>query len=294
MTSAAGPSKEEAPCCGRRVRFAADNRYKIVEVAPQSCSSCTGDEGFQKSQVKVEAELLKPKGYAVLLKNCFDETDKQAQKHINAFAQLPGNEYPRGLEVYLSRHHREDCDQNHKKVTSAVLRRQKTMKAADAPADVLSEKLRSVSKKHSRSSRIFARRLGIADARAVREGDDLIKALTMVKELNQGNAKMVRRKESTEDMSSLSKQGKQGVAIFGLAYMASRTRTHGSSSAPRKLDRIPVPAPMLSVRRRAEGTSLANSCSEVIQDALNLLDFSDEDDSSIEENPAVATVAKTA
>lgn len=283
---------ESAATCSKRcVQFSEEVSYRASVASDGEdndlcCPPCPSTED-QRCCVRVEAVLLKPKGFGVLLKNCFDEKDKSVQKHINAFSKLPGNDYPRGLEVYLSRQHREALDDLHRKVTQGVLRRQKALKEAGTPCDVTCEKLRSISKKHSRSSRIFARRLGLADARAVREGDDHINAFMLVKELNKGNAKMVRRKESMEDMSSA---GKQGVLpqMFGLAFIASQ---RNATSEPRKLDRVPVAVPVLSAR------SGATVCSDAIQDALDLLGFSSDEECSytdVDVDIVTRVVAKTA
>jgi hypothetical protein len=258
----------------RCVRFTGETSYRAsVTSAGEEIDLCCPSTEDHRCRVRVEAELLKPKGFGVLLKNCFVEKDKTSQKHINAFSQLPGNDYPRGLEVYLSRQHRETLDDIHRKVIQGVLRRQRTLTEADTPYDVICEKLRSISKKHSRSSRIFARRLGLADARAVREGDDHINAFMLVKELNKGNAKMAQRKASTEDMSSAGKQGglPHCQKVFGLAFIASQ---RNQTSPPRKLDRVPGHVPVLSAR------CSATACSEVIQDTLDLLEFSSEDECS--------------
>jgi hypothetical protein len=231
-----------------------------------------------KKQVREEADALKPKGYGLLLKNGFDETQPtQTQRQLDALAQLPGEHYPRGSEVYLSRQHREERDEIHERLVKAVLKRQRTLKTKDMPKDVVAEKLRNVSKKHSRSSRLFARRLGLADQRAVQEGDDVIKALNIVKDLRSGNAKMVRRKSSIEmDLSKLASEGKHnGPQSFGLAYMAGHRNHSGSSkvnqSFPVKPTRISLDSSNHSTHRDPNKT-----CLSVLQSALDLLDLGDD------------------
>lgn len=227
-----------------------------------------------REKAKEDAEVLKTKGYGILLKNGFDEGDKRAQKHINAFSQLPGVDCPRGTEVYLSKQHRDEVDRTHSKVVKRVVTRQR-----GTP-----DRLRNISRKQSRGSRIFARRLGIADQRAVREGDDLCKAQAMVKDLNQENAKMVQRKASVHDMGGLlgnakmaqrkasvqdlggltgTKNGTVGP-IFGLAFVATQI-------AQSKADRARV-----TIQSRPSADAV-QKCANVIQDALACLDLDDED-----------------
>lgn len=226
-----------------------------------------------REKVREDAEDLKTKGYGILLKNGFDEGDLRAQKHINAFSQLPGVDYPRGTEVYLSNQHRDEVDRVHSKLVKSVLSRQRGHP----------DRLRNISRKHSRGSRIFARRLGIADQRAVREGDDLFKAQAMVKDLNQGNAKMAQRKASVQDMGVLTGNAKMAQRkasvqdmgcltgkknstvgpIFGLAFVAAQI-------AQTKGERAPV-----NTLQSRPSAGAVQKCANVIQDALACLDLDD-------------------
>jgi len=215
----------------KQVKFAEDDSVALISYSdvPENPLWLVPDEYVAlKTQIREDADALKPKGYHLLLKDCFDEVNKQrAQKHIDAFAQLPGFHCGRGCEMYLSRQHRESRDFNYVSLSTAVLHRQRVLKSKQAGPDFLADKLRSVSRKHSRSSRIFARRLGLADQRAARDGDDLVKAVDIVRELNfNGNAKKAMRKVSNpNDLCDMPyedlpyEREEKGVAqMLGLSY----------------------------------------------------------------------------
>lgn len=220
-----------------------------------------------RNLVKADADYLKTKGYGMLLKNGYDENDKSVQKHMNALSQLPGRECPRGTEVHLFHQHRDQVDRIHCKVVQGVLNRQRLLCQKSASEELVPEKLRSISRKHSRHSRIFARRLGLADQLAVKEGDDIWKARSIIKELNQGNAKMARRKVSTPDVCSLGEKVCGASQMVGLAYMSARVN-HSS-----KFNQFPD-----SVFSPTTKTESKNTFSNVIQDALSLLEEEDLDE----------------
>ena len=232
-----------------------------------------------RNQVKDDADYLKAKGYGILLKNAFDENDRMAQKHLDAFSQLPGRECPRGTENYLFHQHRDHVDRIHSKVVKGVLSRQRLLKQKNTNVELVPDKLRSISRKHSRSSRLFARRLALADQHALRDGDDIWKAQRIIKELNQGNAKKAQRKVSVPDVCSLGDKVGGVSHMVGLAYMASRIN-HSSISQNTSLP----PA------AKTDRTAAKNTFSNVIQDALSLLDEEDLDASFC----APSFMAKTA
>lgn len=253
----------------KSVRFADENDVVLFYVEEAFYPLWLAPEELleMRNQAKKDAEYLKTKGYGILLKNGFDESDKLAQKHMSAFSRLPGRECPRGTEVYIFHQHRDQVDRNHSKVVKTVLNRQSLLCQKDSPS---SDKLRSISRKHSRNSKLFARRMGLADQRAVKEGDDLWKAQGIIKELNMGNAKMVRRKASITDVKSMGSKVGGGVAqMVSLAYMTSQIAHKNYSPSS---DQVPVA--VLSSGRRAG----KNTFSNVILDALDLLDDDLSDD----------------
>ena len=257
---------------GKRVRFNGNDSIVVFEAGEAESPLWLAQEEYDdfRQKVQEEADSLKPKGYSILLKNGFDESFALSQKYLNAFAKLPEEHCLRGSEVYISKQHRENRDQILRKLSKAVLRRQHLLLENETPADELAEKLRSISKKNSRGSRIFARRIGLADQRAVKEGDDLLVAFAIVKELTVGNAKMARRKASVQT----------GLAgMTGLAYMssASSLRINQEFSSTSKMKGRPnttIPTILLPTAHAANGTG--NSCSRVIKDALGLLDNGDD------------------
>lgn len=261
----------------KAVSFADDNDVVVYPVEDSLCPLWFAPEELVdlRNQVKEHAEHLKAKGYGMLLKNVFDENNKSVQKHINALAKLPGRECPRGTEVYLFHQHRDQVDRNHSNVVKNVLNRQRLLRQRNI--ELGEDKLRSISRKHSRNSRIFARRVGIADQRAINEGDDLWDAQTIIKELNQGNAKMAQRKVSVPDVYSLGDKVGGVSNMVNLAYMASRLN-HSSSKIP---DAVLSPST----------SKTKNTFSNVIQDALTLLE---DEDLAVPSLGAPSFMAKTA
>lgn len=246
----------------KKVRFVEEDNCVIQISAEDAVSSLwLGSEEYidLKKEAREQADFLRFKGYGVLLKRCFDSAT-EVQKHINALAQLPGAEYPLGVEQYLSQQHGEERDWTKDKVRQAVLNRQHILTERNVPAELVSEKLRAVSRKHSRGSRIFARRLGIGLEHALNVGDDAEVAQSLVKSLNLGNAKRVSRRHSLNRRKDGIDEG--GVAtMMGMAYLSSKFSQHN-------VERISL-APS-----RPTNT---DSCVNLIQNALDLLEFDNDE-----------------
>lgn len=75
----------------------------------------------------------------------------------------------RGLEQWVKPSHGERQHYHKRKTIEAVLDIQKVMRARNDDQDLINEELANISMKHSVHSKLFAQRLGKADAEAARE-----------------------------------------------------------------------------------------------------------------------------
>lgn len=183
-----------------KVRFSErENSVVLFESSPDNEESDTRPEPAQRPRVdprkraRDDASKLMPKSYGDLLCGSFEDPLDNCQDNINAFVlDVPDADHARGLERYLSPQHKDERDGAREDVVEAVLSRQRQLRKqrvrgvqrrnsihndgrAQKPilsGDELMEKLRNASRRYSRPSRIFARRLGIADELAVQQMDD--------------------------------------------------------------------------------------------------------------------------
>lgn len=263
----------------RRVSFSHEDIVEVFEIGEAESPLWYATEDYQglRQNLRDKAEFLKPRGYGILLKNAFDESFTLSQKYLNAFAKLPPEHCLRGCESYISKQYREEREHAVRRQSKAVLRRQKALQDDESiPAEVRAEKLRSISKKNSRGSRVFARRIGLADQRAIKEGDDLMIAIEIVKEMNLGNAKMARRKGSMQtslaSMTSMTYLAPSSCANINQKFTVrttSRPMTSLITNATPPTQRIPVTG--------KQHATASNRCSSVIGDALELLELGEEE-----------------
>ena len=262
----------------RRVSFSHEDNVEVFETIEAESPLWYATEDYQvlRQRLRDEADFLKPKGYGILLKNAYDESFKLSQKYLNAFAKLPAEHCLRGCENYISKQYREEREYCVRRLSKAVIRRQKTLQDDESiPAEERAEKLRSISKKNSRGSRVCARRIGLADQRAVKEGDDLMMAIEIVKEMNLGNAKMARRKDSVQtDLASMT----------SMAYLAPSLRTNVNQEFAARTSRsttsLTTNATPPRIRMPDSGEqhrAVSNRCASVIGDALELLELGEDD-----------------
>lgn len=154
--------------CTRKVRFSEDSVVCVLEARSDEHRNLAKRVDPRKA-AREQAYILIPKGYGHLLSGCFEDPIDSCQENLNAFvAGVPDRDNSRGLERYMSQQHKEERDQAREDVIEAVLRRQQRLKLDGENADDVANKLRSACRRHSRDSRVFARRLGIADDLAAR------------------------------------------------------------------------------------------------------------------------------
>ncbi|CAB9510737.1 expressed unknown protein [Seminavis robusta] len=128
-------------------------------------------------QAREEAQHWIDKGcYEFLLKDSFHEgSDELAQARMNAYAQLPGEDYCRGLERHVCREHGLKRDSFKKGAIRAIVNEGRKRRDAGMPLDKSWYQLGEISRKLSFLAARFARRVGTADEIVVRLGEDASK-----------------------------------------------------------------------------------------------------------------------
>jgi hypothetical protein len=137
-------------------------------------------------QARMEADAWISKGcYDFLLKDTFHDTsDFSAQEKMDAYAQLPGDDYCRGLERHVCREHGMKRDGFKKGAIRAIVNEGRKRKERGMGVDQSWYQLGEISRLLSKHATIFARRVGAADALVVREGEDKSKVLKLQQQEN--------------------------------------------------------------------------------------------------------------
>lgn len=126
------------------------------------------DEFFDmKKASRLFAKQWRLAGFTVLLKDTYEHPRSDAQKVLNAFVQLEGNDCGRGMERRGSKEHGEERTYLKKRALQAVLLHQRRLVVRGADTDELWEELGDVSQDYTRTAKIFARRMAKADENAV-------------------------------------------------------------------------------------------------------------------------------
>jgi hypothetical protein len=126
------------------------------------------DEFFDlKKASRLFAKQWRLNGFTVLLKDTYEHPRSDAQRVLNAFVQLEGNDCGRGMERRGSKQHGEERTYLKKRAIQAVLLHQRRLLVRGADMDELWEELGDVSNDYTRIAKIFARRIAKADENAV-------------------------------------------------------------------------------------------------------------------------------
>lgn len=126
------------------------------------------DEFFDmKKASRLFAKQWRLNGFTVLLKDTYEHPRSDAQKVLNAFVQLEGNDCGRGMERRGSKEHGEERTYLKKRALQAVLLHQRRLLVRGAGQEELWEELGDVSQDYTRTAKIFARRMAKADENAV-------------------------------------------------------------------------------------------------------------------------------
>lgn len=120
-----------------------------------------------KKASRLFAKQWRLNGFTVLLKDTYEHPRSDAQRVLNAFVQLEGNDCGRGMERRGSKQHGEERTYLKKRAIQAVLLHQRRLLVRGADMDELWEELCDVSSDYTRTAKIFARRIAKADESAV-------------------------------------------------------------------------------------------------------------------------------
>lgn len=114
-------------------------------------------------------------GYNFLLKNTYKDPCHDAQNKLDAYSQLDGGDYCRGLERHVCKQHGALRDAFKKGAVKAVVARQKRLREAGASPEEMSQNLAEYTARITSPAAVFAQRLGNADEMVVRQGEDASK-----------------------------------------------------------------------------------------------------------------------
>jgi len=108
-------------------------------------------------------------GYDAYLNNTYAKPDRDTSAQLRAFVMLGDDCIPRGLERYISTKHANERRQLKVQNIETVVDLNIYMKRNNKSQEETEEELCSLSTEHSQVARAFARRIALADERAVHE-----------------------------------------------------------------------------------------------------------------------------
>lgn len=138
-------------------------------------------------QARMETNAWINKGrYGFLLQDSFfDSSEASVQEKMDAYAQLPGEDYCRGLERHVCREHGLKRDGFKKGAIRAIVNEGRKRKERGMPIEQAWMQLGEISRHLSAQATRFARRVGAADELVVKEGEDASKVLKLHEEAMQ-------------------------------------------------------------------------------------------------------------
>ena len=136
-----------------------------------------------KEQYFKEGKTWQQKGYEVLMEDFFQNP---IQANLDAFTQLPDEDYLRGAETYLCDAVSRERHAMKSRTLQAVIDREIELKLeGKKTANEVAEELRLVSEKHSACARAFAQKIAKADElAATEENQDAYAAHDLVRRLS--------------------------------------------------------------------------------------------------------------
>lgn len=118
--------------------------------------------------------------YGFLLRDTFnDPSDASAQEKMDAYAQLPGQHYCRGLERHVCREHGLKRDSFKKGAIRTIVNEGRKRRERGMPLEESWMQLGQISRKLSFLATRFAHLVGVADERVVRFGEDPSKVMLL-------------------------------------------------------------------------------------------------------------------
>jgi len=203
-----------AATCSRRTtprRVSFQNTITIVKFHDSCCSEdkwlSLADRKVFMTEARDQSQDWPTKGYAFLVQNIFHENSETvAQEKLNAFTQLPGDDYCRGLERYACREHGIKRESFKKGAIRLVVAEGKKRQQAQLEGHMSCEQswdeVGAIAAKVSNWATRFARRLGAADAMVALEGEDGSKVETLLAEETLTNAPKPTATEETTSQSN--------------------------------------------------------------------------------------------
>lgn len=194
-------------CGGRRVRFSEESNTRVEfervenEVENAWWPKEVGNE--RRETCYQQGRAWKRKGYDVLLNSAFENPAHGTQSKLNAFVELGDACIPRGIERFISSTHAEERRFCKSSCLEAVVDLSSFMLRENTKSpEEMELALYKLSVEHSKPARKFARRMGLADANAVRDEASLAKEHPVVEENMQVPAEVVPVKDLQKGFSS--------------------------------------------------------------------------------------------
>ena len=150
------------------VQFAPQEKLvHFFQVLERQDSWLTAEDCIRfKEQARRTAKARKKLGYGTVLEDTFENPKPATQHLINDYVKQVGDSQ-RGLERWINTQHAKDRVQCKAECIQKVIMFQKQMKRREVNIDVVERELAMVSTSLSRNAKVFARRIGKADALVV-------------------------------------------------------------------------------------------------------------------------------
>ena len=190
-----------------------------------------------KSQMNASKRHTIPKwqedGFEVLLQDSYKNPHINVQDYLNAFCAQSSEFTVRGLETSSEAEHAQERSTTKRLHKRAILDQQRmmntTLRYCTTPEQRW-ERLAQTSRESSSRSKLFAMRMGRADARVVQKGENSRLAQEIVKRRHHGNAPYYQQQQQQQDDST-----PEWIPLSSLVCLeAPASSTFGRSATPLK------------------------------------------------------------
>ena len=188
-----------------------------------------GQYAEMKARSRSDAREARKLGIGCLLSCTFDSPRPDAQVTINAFVRYGEHETRRGLERFLCRDHGDERVDGKDRARSSVIVHQRRLKKESLSEDDVALTLAAIYGEAVYNASVFARRLGMADALVVKEGEDS----SMAEEYMEAYLKQKKKRHATiERRLSNSNYSVQSV---GSNYSVQSVESQASMDSRRRI-----------------------------------------------------------